>query len=180
MTPDYKALLKYARTPSQAKVIETIIPLVVEGQRGEVSAAARALKLTREAVKAHVAAVRRHAARAGYAPDNSPPWSQEIPEGHEVKGMSTLVNAQGEREHQWAKTQRAPDPDAMKPVVPEGHHITATSTMIDREGRPIIQWMRAEPAEAAREKAFLEHARAACAEFVPMPLITGPQGQYRK
>jgi hypothetical protein len=184
MHPDYAALLRFARTEKQKKAITLLRDFVVTRTKGNgdgrVMAVAKTLGITHSSLGDLVEAVQKHAARAGYAPENRPPWSQTVPDGHEVKGMSTLVNADGVLEHQWQKTQREPDPTAMAPAVPEGHHVTATSTMIDREGRPVIQWLRAEHAAAERENAFLEHARAAVAEFTPLPAITQAPGEFKK
>lgn len=174
---DYAALRPYAKTDRQREVLETLIGL---GSCVTLTAAGRVLKVHYTSVQNVVSTVRQNAARAGYAPENRPPWSQALPEGHEVKGMSTLVDADGSSLKQWQKTQRAPDDEPAHAVIPEGHNITATSTMLDREGRAIVQWVRAEHAAAAREAAFWEAARAASATITPLAPLARPKGVFRK
>jgi len=167
---DYKALLPYAHTDKQRRL------LLVLDRVQDKAASARELGIARSSVRKSLDLVQKRAARAGFAP---PTWNQPVPDGHRVRGMSTLVDEDGAKLKQWQKTERAPDPPT-QPIVPEGHHVTKTATMLDRQGEPLIQWVSTDHAKADREREFLEHARAAMAELVPLPPVAAPKGEFRK
>ena len=72
-------------------------------------------------------------ASRGWAPDHD--WTHPVPDGHRVKGNSTLYDADGELAKQWVKSERdSDDPTAFEPV-PEGHLIKKVSTLLDGQGK---------------------------------------------
>lgn len=72
-----------------------------------------------------------------------------VPEGHRVKGNSTLEDAAGNVDRRWVKTERdSDDPPAFEPV-PPGHLVSKVSTLLDGQGKARAQWIQA-PQEKAR------------------------------
>lgn len=167
---NYKALLPYAKTDRQRQVLDSLVLEDRGDRKGTLTAVARHLGVSRHTIQDILTTVKKNAARAGYAPESTPAWAQELPEGHRNRGMSTLVDADGATLKQWAKTERAPDPPT-RPIVPEGHHITRSATMLDRQGEALIQWVSTDHAAASREASFWEAARSAAAEFTALPPV---------
>lgn len=92
----------------------------------------------------------------------APDWSVVIPEGHRIKGNSTLTDENGETLKRWVKTERdSDDPPAFEPV-PEGHLVQGVSTFLDGQGKVRGQWVKARPEEQERWDQFW----AACARSV--------------
>jgi hypothetical protein len=89
-------------------------------------------------------------------PPRGPSTNPEIPEGHELGGLSTLTGADGERRAQWAKTRVAGADEPPHDAVPEGHLIKRTSTMLRGDGTAVVQWISSAADEAARELAMRE------------------------
>lgn len=91
-------------------------------------------------------------ASRGYAPEYD--WNHPVPEGHRVKGNSTLYGPSGEVEGQWVKSERdSDDPPAHAPV-PEGHLIKKVSTLLDGQGKVRAQWLQAPKDEQTRWDEF--------------------------
>lgn len=179
---DYAALLPYAKTDRQREILSALSRLVPRSgvkNGGGTAEIARVLHVTRSTVRDVVRTVKTNAARAGYAPENRPAWAQEVPEGHRVRGVSTLVDESGNTLKQWGKTERAPDPPT-RPIVPEGHHVKKTATMLDRQGEALIQWVSTDHAAAAREASFWEAAKTAAASCSSLPSYKPKAGQKYK
>ena len=72
-------------------------------EHGSVSAAGRALNVSRQNIQRAFSAVLKRAARSGYAPDHD--FTKEAPPGFMVKGVSTYYR-DGEQTGQWVKTEQ--------------------------------------------------------------------------
>jgi hypothetical protein len=89
-------LLEYA-TPRQAEILKAV------EEHGSQRAAAEALGLAHGTVGDLVAAAKKKAARAGYAPDHL--MTHTAPDGFFMRGVSTLINKDGQVVQQWIKNQ---------------------------------------------------------------------------
>lgn len=69
---------------------------------GSWSAAAKALGVSRNALKQSINIITKAAAKRGYAPDND--MTKVVPDGYKVKGVSTYYNAEGKASAQWVKS----------------------------------------------------------------------------
>lgn len=79
-----------------------------------------------------------------------PDFEQTIPDGHRIKGNSTLIGESGEVNARWVKTERASDePPAFLPV-PAGHLVSKVSSFLDAQGQVRAQWVQA-PKDKQRE-----------------------------
>jgi hypothetical protein len=79
-----------------------------------------------------------------------------IPEGHELKGLTTLKNAEGETIHSYEKTQIAGQDD---PVVPPLALVSKVSTLYGPDGTVRAQWVGTKPEEVERWEAGRSRAR---------------------
>lgn len=145
---------------------------------GSVSAASRELKMPRTTLQMQYSVARARGMKAevqslaGFAamhPDAiwEPP-SNAIPEGQQLRGLSTRVKADGTTEQQWVKTER--DSGEIYEV-PEGQVIKRTASMVDADGRTRVKWVSTDrDAEmvAAAQKAALA---ALCAKLEPIPPV---------
>ena len=95
-----KALLPYAST-GQAKHIEAVI------EAGSVRAGARAQQCNERTVASAIAAARRKAAKAGWAPEHD--MRHTVPDGFRVGGVSTLYGDDGTVKAQWVKSRADDD-----------------------------------------------------------------------
>jgi hypothetical protein len=97
---DFKVLEKYAQTPRQIQVLDAI-----QRNGGNVTAAARELRVAHQSLGNVLKAIRKRAAVQGYAPDYDK--TIEIPDPFILKGTSTMykVNADGSKTArvQWVK-----------------------------------------------------------------------------
>lgn len=89
--------LKRFATQRQAEYLDAIL------RYGSGRKAAKALNVTHSAVEAGVAAVKRKAALAGYAPECD--MTRRVPDPFVLKGTSTLYGKDGEQKLQWVKTK---------------------------------------------------------------------------
>lgn len=92
---EIEALLPYAN-PAQAKHLRACI------QYGTQREAAKALGLNQSAFSQSLARVRANAAMRGHSPAHD--MTHTVPEGYNVKGVSTLYNGEGEVAAQWVKS----------------------------------------------------------------------------
>lgn len=140
-------LLSFA-TPEEAKAIRALAEHVTPAR------AAAALGITAGAVRDRIRRATRRAASRGWAPEND--WNHPVPEGHRVKGNSTLYGADGSVEGQWVKSERdSDDPPKFEPV-PAGHLVKKVSTLVDGQGNVRAQWVQAPKAEQAQWDQFWE------------------------
>lgn len=89
-------LLEYC-TPRQAEILKAV------EEHGTQRAAAEALGLAHGTVGDLVAAAKKKAARAGYAPEHL--MTHTAPDGFFMRGVSTLINKDGQVVQQWIKNQ---------------------------------------------------------------------------
>lgn len=144
-------LLEFA-TPLERQAVEA---LAANG--GSTIKAARSLGISTSSVRHRLLACKRRAASRGYAPEAG--WEHPVPEGHRVKGNSTLYGPDGDVQGQWVKSERdSEDPPAFAPV-PEGHLVKKVSSLLDGQGKVRAQWIQAPKDEATRWDEFW----AACA-----------------
>jgi hypothetical protein len=89
-----EALFEYA-TPRQREVLEAV------NVHGSAKAASIALGINQGAASDAYNAVKKKAARHGYAPQHD--FTRPVPEGYVAKGVSTYYNAEGKPSGQWVK-----------------------------------------------------------------------------
>lgn len=83
-----------------------------------------------------------------------------IPDGHRVKGNSTLIDPTGKAIKSWVKTEReSSDPPAFEPVPPDWA-VQKVSTQLDGQGQVRSQWVQALPKEQERWEAFWAACKA--------------------
>lgn len=82
-------------TPRQREVLEAI------NLHGSAKAASLALGINTGAASDAYIAVKKKAARLGYAPEHD--FTRPVPEGYVAKGVSTYYNAEGKAAGQWVK-----------------------------------------------------------------------------
>jgi hypothetical protein len=119
---------------------ERLALLALEHHRGSKTAAARSLGITDGALRDRIRRAHKRAASRGYSPDHG--WNHAVPEGHRIKGNSTLFK-DGDVEAQWVKSERDSDDPSPFAAVPEGHHIKKVSTLLDSQGNVRAQWLQA-------------------------------------
>lgn len=90
------ALIAYA-SPAQEKYIQAAIAA------GSQRAAALALGVNKRTVAAAIAAAKKKAARAGWAPECD--MTHAVPDGYSVGGISTLYGGDGTVKAQWVKSR---------------------------------------------------------------------------
>ena len=71
--------------------------------KGTVGAAARHLGISERGILRALAAMKRRAARQGHSPDHD--MTHTVPEGYQVRGVSTLYDQDGNPKAQWVKSQ---------------------------------------------------------------------------
>jgi hypothetical protein len=148
---------------------------------GSISAAARQLGIPRKTLanryakgvgfglKADTQAL------AGFAAANpeqvmAPP-SNAVPEDQQLRGLSTRVNAAGETDQQWIKTERASG-EAFAP--PPGYLLKGISVMTDANGQERVKWQKLDMDAIKRQTAQEAAFKAMCEKLEPLPQIAGP------
>lgn len=169
------AFIPYA-TAAQAKCLQAFVD---EG--GNVSRAARRLGFRQAAsVRGALQAAERRAARRGYAPAfgwNPPEKRTEpantLPAGFQLKGVSELVDADGDRRGAWIKSrEERGEPEAP----PADFLVKKVSQFTDGQGHLIGQWKAFEPDKVAAWEAMVEAVKASVAEFVrPLEPVPPPR-----
>ena len=98
-------------TPRQREMLEAI------NLHGSAKAASLALGINMGAASDAYIAVKKKAARFGYAPEND--FTRPVPEGYVAKGVSTYYNAEGKAAGQWVKASLSHEAlvEAMKEAV---------------------------------------------------------------
>lgn len=93
---DWEALLPYCLGDQERK-IRAIIEC-----RGNIAGAARNLQVNVRVMRAAVASVRKRAALQGHSPEHD--MRHTVPDGFNVRGVSTLYNRHGVPVNQWVKS----------------------------------------------------------------------------
>ncbi len=145
-TLDPLQLLDFA-TPHEWKIVKTL-----SENGGSHTKTAKVLGVDKGRIRDAIHRLRKRAASRGYSPTHG--WTHPVPEGHRIKGNSTLYGADGTVEEQWVKSERdSDDPPGVEPV-PEGHHISKVSTLLDAQGKVRAQWLQAPKDEQTRWDEF--------------------------
>lgn len=120
-------------------------------------------------------AARKRAARAAARPPRGPmERPHRIPEGHELGGVSTLVDRRGRTIQQWDKT-RVAGADEPPVSVPPSFLLRRTSTMQRGDGSTAVQWSSYAPEAVARWEATKAAIATHVAEYVrPADPVTAP------
>jgi len=72
-------------------------------EHGSIRAAGRALDVSESSIRMSIKGLHSRAARNGYSPDHD--MTHPVPDGFQVKGVSTLYDADGNAKAQWVKSQ---------------------------------------------------------------------------
>jgi hypothetical protein len=94
-----------------------------------------------------------------------PDWRETMPAGQRLRGNSTLVDAHGNVDRKWVKTERDSDDASEFDLVPDGHHVRGVSTLVDGQGNVRSQWITTRHDQIAREAAFWEACAVHVAEY---------------
>jgi hypothetical protein len=103
--------LKKFATPRQAECIDAV------NEHGSTRAAAKVLGVHHSGIARCIEAVKLNAAKRGYAPDFN--YSNPVPEGFRVKGVSQLIDADGSVKQQWVKSEAKKDETALRAAIEE-------------------------------------------------------------
>lgn len=133
-------------TKEEAKALRAV------AKHGSHAEAAKALGITQGALRDRVRRLKKRAASRGYAPEAG--WQHPVPEGHRIKGNSTLFGADGGVDAQWVKSERDSEEPPAFEAVPEGHLVKKVSTLLDGQGKVRSQWIQAPKDEATRWTEF--------------------------
>lgn len=90
-------LKEYCETEHQRKILEVII------KEGSNNKAAKKLKVGRRSVDKTLTRIKANAAKKGFSPKHD--MTHVVPDGYQVKGTSTLYDAEGKPKMQWVKSQ---------------------------------------------------------------------------
>lgn len=101
-SPDALAAMAPFGTP-----LEQLVAEAMGAHDGDFVAAAAALNMTPQAVRAHLRELAARAARRGWSPAHD--MSKSVPDGFSVKGVSTMYDADGNVRGQWVKSARDPE-----------------------------------------------------------------------
>lgn len=148
----------------------------ITASAGDYRSAAASLGIHYEALRARLRECRRRAASRGWSPEHA--WNYPVPEGHRIKGNSTLFDATGNVDQQWVKSERDSDDPPQHQPVPLGHTIKKVSTLLDAQGKVRAQWIQAPRAEEEQWQAFWAACEAASGRYVGLaepvtaPLMT--------
>lgn len=98
-------LVEFAETPRQRELLDAAI-------KHGIRAAARQLKVDRRTLQRTIARVAELASRRGHAPEFN--YTTPVPAEFQVKGVSQLVNAEGQVVQQWVKSVAKPADTALR------------------------------------------------------------------
>ncbi len=168
---EFESLKPYAT----ANELACLNALIKFGNRAD---AAKAIGKNINTFSDAIATVRKRAASRGWAPDHD--WRKPVPEGHRIKGNSTLFEAgavPGELEvgQQWVKSERDTDDEAHPPQPPE-HLIERTAYYYDAQGKVRGRWVSTKRNEVDRWDSMVKAARDVCSELsgfcgvAPLPI----------
>jgi hypothetical protein len=148
---------------------------------GNVGAASRQLGLPDPTLRdRYKAAIKRgykaqNQALAGWAAANPPnvetPPSNAVPEGQQMRGLSTRVDGAGNTDQQWIKTERA---SGEVFEAPPDYLLKGISVMTDANGQERVKWQKLDMDAVKRQTAQEAAFKAMCEKLEPLPEITGP------
>lgn len=180
VTPARCAELVPFATAAQARCL-----LALAASGGNFTRAARELGVARGTMRDAFSGAKVRAARRGFAPDHG--WQAPatartepvgtVPVGFKVKGVSDLVDDDGNRKQAWIKSTESPVENAHEPV-PVGFLPREISEGKDGQGNIFARWTRYAPGEADRLASLLEAVKSACAEMAGAAgIVLPPQGE---
>jgi hypothetical protein len=114
----------------------------------------------------------RKAGQHGYAPEYG--LNRPVPPGMISRGVSTLVDKDGEITREWHKTKLeglAPE-DVI--TMPDPKRVVKVSTLYDGSGMVQQQWVSERPEDQARQLAWVEAAKAFAEKLEPIDPIFPP------
>lgn len=83
-----------------------------------------------------------------------------VPEGFDVRGVSTQLDDAGKLEKQWLDSRpEAEKFETIQPSIPSGHRLKGVSTLVDEHGGVRAQWIKTTAEElerAERERAVMD------------------------
>lgn len=85
-----------------------------------------------------------------------PEHRQTVPDGHRLRGNSTLLDENDEPTKRWVKTERASDDPPAFEAVPPGFLVKKVSTLLDGQGQVRAQWIQAPKDEQNKWEQFWE------------------------
>ncbi len=101
-------------------------------------------------------------------------WDVVMPDGHRLRGNSTLLDANDEIERRWVKTERdSKDPPDFQPI-PDGHLIKKVSTLLDGQGQVRAQWIQAPKDEQTRWDEFWSACKAHVESYRGISELSSP------
>lgn len=148
---------------------------------GSISAAARAIGIARTTLR-HRYHLARDAklqadtqALAGFAAANpseiQTPPSNAVPEGQQMRGVSTRVDGAGKTDQQWIKTERASGEVFERP---QGYLLKGISVMTDATGNERVRWQKLDMDAVKRQSAQEAAFQAMCEKLEPLAPVAGP------
>jgi hypothetical protein len=149
---------------------------------GSVSAAARALGMPRATLQQQVSCARdaglkaQNQALAGFAAANpdaiETPPSNAMPEGQQLRGLSSKVDDKGGTLEQWIKSERSAG-EKFEP--PPDYLLKGISVMTDADGRERVRWHKLD-LEAAKRQTLQEVVLTALLEKLePIEPVVAPE-----
>lgn len=148
---------------------------------GSVGAASRQLNLPDATLRGRYKAAleqgfkAQNQALAGWAAANPPyietPPSNAVPEGQQMRGLSTRVDGEGKTDQQWIKTERA---SGEMFVAPPDYLLKGISVMTDAAGQQRVKWQKLDMDAVKRQSAQEAAFQAMCEKLEPLPEIIGP------
>jgi hypothetical protein len=148
---------------------------------GNVAAAARGLGISRCTLRDRYYTARAKKlkaetqALAGFAAANpdavTTPPSNAVPEGQQLRGLSTRVDESGNTDQQWIKTERA---SGEVFEAPAGYLLKGLSVMTDANGQERVKWQKLDMDAVKRQTAQEAAFNALCEKLEPLAPIKGP------
>lgn len=147
--PPDPELLRWA-TPTQARILSAWI------EEGSQQKAADALGCDKSYVGQVHGAVKKKAARQGYAPEAD--LTRPLPDGLTLQGTSVRYDKNGQIDQYWNKSkQEGRDPEEVVRI--DNPAITKTSTQYGPDGKVTQQWVSEKPKDAERFQRWEDAAK---------------------
>lgn len=106
-------------------------------------------------------------------PENvATPPSNAVPEGQQLRGLSTRVDGEGKTDQQWIKTERT---SGEQFETPPGYLMKGMSVMTDAMGGLRVKWQKLDLDAVARDNAQKAAFEALCEGLPALPLIPRPE-----
>lgn len=103
--------------------------------------------------------------RDALKPPKGPTDDPVVPEGHELAGQSSLLNADGTLRARWDKTRVAGTEEPTAPILPEGFSARRVSTFVRADGSIGGQWISADADKQAKFDDFWAACESAASVY---------------